>query len=54
MVDGLDKILIKYDQPDFEKRYMGIHRAVLEATHFNSGSEKDKQLDDILNDSAPA
>jgi histidinol dehydrogenase len=49
MASELDKILIKYDQPDFVKRFAEIRSIVVQATHFESGSEQDKQLDDILN-----
>jgi histidinol dehydrogenase len=48
MVNELDKILIKYNQPDFNERFIGIRTAVFRATYFNPGSEKDKQLDAIL------
>jgi histidinol dehydrogenase len=48
MVNELDKILIKYDQPDFEKRLKEIRNAVFEATYFKPGSEENKQLDTIL------
>jgi histidinol dehydrogenase len=48
MINELDKILIKYDQPDFVKRYSEIREAVIRATHFDS--EKEKQLDAILNE----
>ena len=50
MSHELDKILIKYDQPDFKKRSIEIRAAVFRATHFNYGSEEDKQLDDILDE----
>jgi len=46
MVNELDKILIKYDQPDFLKRFSEIRNVVFSATHFDS--EKDEQLDAIL------
>jgi histidinol dehydrogenase len=48
VANELDKILIKYDQPDFEKRFVGIRADVFRATYFNPGSEKGKQLDTIL------
>jgi len=44
----LDKILIKYDPQDFGKRFAEIRSIVVQATHFDFGSEKDKQLDAIL------
>jgi histidinol dehydrogenase len=46
MVNELDKILIKHDQPDFAVRLGLIRAAVVRATHFDS--EKEKQLDAIL------
>ena len=48
MTSELDKILIKYDQPDFAVRFGGIRAAVIRATHFDS--EKEKQLDAILDE----
>ena len=48
MTNEVDKILIKYDQPDFAERFVGIRAAVIRATHFDS--EKEKQLDAILNE----
>ena len=48
MANELDKILIKYDQPDFEERFAEIRTAVIRATHFDS--EKEKQLDAILDE----
>jgi len=48
MANELDKILIKYDQPDFAQRFIEIRSVVIRATHFDS--EKEKQLDDILNE----
>ena len=48
MVNELDKILIKYDQPDSEKRFTEIRTAVVHVTHFDS--EKEKQLDVILDE----
>jgi hypothetical protein len=35
MANELDKILIKYDQPDFTERFVGIRLAVIRATHFD-------------------
>jgi histidinol dehydrogenase len=46
MVNELDKILIKHDQPDFEKRFTEIRTAVIRATHFDH--DKEGQLDAIL------
>ncbi|MGA2677693.1 MAG: histidinol dehydrogenase [Sedimentisphaerales bacterium] len=46
MANELDKILIKYDQPDFTERFVGIRLAVIRATHFDG--EKERQLDAIL------
>ena len=48
MAGELDKILIKYDPQDFGKRFAEIRSIVVQATHFDFGSEKDKQLDAIL------
>jgi histidinol dehydrogenase len=50
MPHELDKILIKYDQPDFVERLTSIRASVVRATHFNPGSEKDKQLDAVLDE----
>ncbi len=50
MSHELDKILIKYDQPDFVERLTAIRGAVFSAAHFSSGSEKDKQLDAVLDE----
>ncbi|MGA2092572.1 MAG: histidinol dehydrogenase [Sedimentisphaerales bacterium] len=50
MTNELDKILIKYDQPDFEKRFTEIRTAVVQVTHFEFDSEKEEQLDAILDD----
>ncbi|MGD1041618.1 MAG: histidinol dehydrogenase [Sedimentisphaerales bacterium] len=47
-MNELDKILIKYDQPDSEKRFTEIRTAVVHVTHFDS--EKEKQLDVILDE----
>ena len=48
MVNELDKILIKYDQPGFKERSVEIRADVFRATYFNPGSEKDEQLGVIL------
>lgn len=48
MPNELDKILIKYDQPDFAERFARIREVVIHAAHFDS--EKEKQLDAILNE----
>ena len=48
MANELDKILIKYDQPDFAQRFIETRSAVIQATHFDS--EREKQLDAILNE----
>jgi histidinol dehydrogenase len=51
MGNELDKILIKYDQPGFKERSIGIRAAVFRATHFGGkDSEKEQQLDAILNE----
>jgi len=50
MKSELDKILIKYDQPDFNQRVAEIRNVVFVATHFDI--EKEKQLNVILNDVA--
>jgi histidinol dehydrogenase len=44
----LDKILIKYDQPDFKKQLKEIRKVVTIAAHFKLGSDKDEQLDAIF------
>jgi len=46
----LDKILISYDQPDFEERFIEIRAAVVRATHFGGKDGKEEQLDAILNE----
>jgi len=46
VVNELDKILIKYDQPGFKERFIEIRAAVVRATHLDG--EKDKQLGAIL------
>jgi histidinol dehydrogenase len=48
MANELDKILIKYDQPDFEKRYTETRTAVIRATYFDG--EKEQQLNTIFNE----
>ena len=48
MSGELDKILISSSQPDFIDRFTKIRAGVFEATHFNYGSDEDKQLDAIL------
>ena len=48
MANELEKLVIKYDQPDFAQRFIEIRSAVIRATHFDS--EKEKQLDAILNE----
>jgi histidinol dehydrogenase len=48
MANELDKILIKHDQPDFDKRFVEIRTAVIRATYF--GGEKEQQLNAILNE----
>jgi histidinol dehydrogenase len=44
----LNKILIKYDQPGFKERFIGIRAAVFSASHLDG--EREEQLDDILNE----
>ena len=39
MPHELDKILIAYDQPDFQERFIRIRTAVFEATHFDYTKE---------------
>ena len=48
MANELDKILIKYGQPGFKERSIEIRAAVFRATHFNPSSDKDEQLNAIL------
>jgi histidinol dehydrogenase len=48
MVNELDKILIKYDQPDFNERFIEIRAAVIRGTHFIG--EAEQQLETILNE----
>ncbi len=48
MTDELDQILISASQPDFVDRLTKMRARVFEATHFDCGSEEDKQLDFIL------
>lgn len=50
MTNDLDKILISYDQPEFKKRSIEIRVAVFRATHFDFDSEKEQQLETILNE----
>lgn len=50
MTDELDQILISSSQPDFVDKLTKIRAGVFEATHFNYGSEEDKQLDAILDE----
>jgi histidinol dehydrogenase len=48
MLNELDKILIKYDQPDFAERFAEIRTAVIRTTYF--GGEKEQQLNAIFNE----
>ncbi len=48
MANELDKILIKYDQPDFVERLTEIRAAVVRGTHLVG--EKEQQLDTILDE----
>lgn len=48
MVNELDKILIKYDQPGFNERFIEIRAAVIRGTHFIG--EAEQQLENILNE----
>ncbi|MGA2172936.1 MAG: histidinol dehydrogenase [Sedimentisphaerales bacterium] len=48
MSNELDKILIKYDQPDFNERFIGIRAAIIRGTHFIG--EAEQQLETILNE----
>ena len=50
MTSDLDQILISSSQPDFVDKLTTIRAGVFEATHFNYGSEEDKQLDAILDE----
>jgi histidinol dehydrogenase len=50
MTNELDKILIKYDQPDFEERLTSVRAAVFRATHFDSDDVKVEQLENVLNE----
>ncbi|MGD0552261.1 MAG: histidinol dehydrogenase [Sedimentisphaerales bacterium] len=45
-MNELDKILIKYDQPDFGKRFTAVRVAVVRGSHFIG--EKEQQLEAIL------
>ncbi|MEE9371289.1 MAG: histidinol dehydrogenase, partial [Sedimentisphaerales bacterium] len=46
----LDQILISESQPDFADRLTEIRAGVFKATHFDYGSDKDEQLDKILDE----
>ncbi len=48
MTNELDKIMIKYDQVDFEKRFTEIRTAVVRAAHLDR--DKENQLDAILDE----
>jgi histidinol dehydrogenase len=48
MLHELDKILIKYDQPDFAERLTSVRAAVVRGTYLVG--EKEQQLDAILNE----
>jgi histidinol dehydrogenase len=48
MSHELDKILIKYDQPDFKEQFVEIRTAVIRATYFSG--EKEQQLNTIFNE----
>lgn len=48
MANELDKILIKYDQPDFVERLTAIKGAVVRGSHFIG--EKEQQLEAILSE----
>jgi histidinol dehydrogenase len=48
MPDELDRILIKYSQPDFGNRFMEIRTAVVRGSHFIG--EKEQQLENILHE----
>jgi histidinol dehydrogenase len=50
VANDIDKILIKYDQPGFNKRSIEIRAAVFRATHFDFDSKKVKQLETLLNE----
>jgi histidinol dehydrogenase len=50
MSNELDKILIKYDQPDFTERSTKIRADVFSSTNFDFDSEKEKQLEAIFNE----
>jgi hypothetical protein len=47
MPHELDKILIKYDQPDFIERSTKIRADAFSSTNFVFDSEKEKQLEAI-------
>jgi len=48
VIENLDQILISYDQPNFDERFIQIRTSAFSVARLN-GNE-DKQLDDILND----
>jgi len=48
MANIFENNLIKYDQPDFERKFTEIRTAVLRATHFDR--EKEGQLNSILDE----
>jgi len=48
--EELDQILISSSQPDFVYRFTKIRAGVFKATHFDYGSDEDKQLDNILSE----
>ena len=52
MPHELDKILISYDQPDFEKRLRRLRFEVVNATRFKIGSKQYKQVISIVQDLA--
>jgi histidinol dehydrogenase len=50
MANELDKILIKHDQPDFEKRLSKLRFAVVHASRFRIDSKENEQLRNIVKD----
>jgi histidinol dehydrogenase len=48
VANDIDKILIKYDQPDFKEKFMEIRNVIFRATHFSG--EKEQQLNTIFNE----
>jgi histidinol dehydrogenase len=48
VANDIDKILIKYDQPDFNERFTEIRTSVIRATYFSG--EKEQQLDAIFDE----